>query len=598
MALTWPFLVYYGSTGGAVDLRRARSDCLLESAAFQRAEPFQRVVTSQFRPHGFGPYTLHLSVGALIEFVLRASSPARNFNIVLCDDGPIRLYLDLDMPVRLSSGGEGHSAAAAAAAPASTSADSVTSEQLLADVTGVLEEAFAKAYPARQLHTNHLWIFSASTSAKHSFHLHADPELPHAVWPSRQALSAFMKKHVKPLLDKLHIVRDARAQRLSWTTPDGVLHWMIDFSVYSLHQSIKLPLCRKPGKACMQLLRAPSVYGEPSSIPLVKQLSVGIPSASILASSSSGMAIELLPHLAGTARPHQQQRQRSSNHAMGVACRAQVCAASRELEVSEDARLRLLELVKPVVGPRAAFDSFRVDRRRGEVHATFSPGTATCLFRGRPHAHNRTRVVVVRKKQEMHLFCLDPECPRWPKRRPILAYPCEALFAGASDDDWMWDPAVDAPHAGSIMIDATNGGTVVAAAPLVRYMIVSVVPTPVEKEALQQLLRSQVPGRGQFLFPRECQLLLQVAAGLAIQQTTTESLTSVTRSWQPIEETLGEAAVRGWSQHVYQHSATECLAPPSTVDQMAPRGDGSPQQQDDEPACSASLQTHSSESRW
>ena len=75
MAMTWPFLVYYGSTGGAVDPRRARSDCLLESAAFQRAEPCQRVVTSQFRPHGFGPYppwVFSASAGAKRSFHLHA----------------------------------------------------------------------------------------------------------------------------------------------------------------------------------------------------------------------------------------------------------------------------------------------------------------------------------------------------------------------------------------------------------------------------------------------------------------------------------------------------------------------------------------------
>ena len=255
----YPFLVFKGGRDPAA--------CLFESEEFKARAPWQRVVSSTFKPHGFGDFMLHAIGAAVCELVERTAAPERNFNIVILEDQPVRMYLDLDM---------------------ATTADTTETlsrhiELMLGDVRAVLEDAFASAYPAHHTAANGLgsdrwWYFSASNSTKASYHLHADPDSPHPVWSSATELGVFMKRHVRPLLEREWLAGEPRARRLALNAAEGQdlrsLNWFIDFSVYSRQRSFKMPLCCKPDKTAMTLLRAPAGVQDTSER---KQLKVGMP---------------------------------------------------------------------------------------------------------------------------------------------------------------------------------------------------------------------------------------------------------------------------------------------------------------------------------
>jgi len=228
----YPFLKF---SGGDRDPRK----CLFESAEFQARPLGQRVVSSTFKPHGFGDYRSHANVAAMCRWVESKAVPQRNFNIVILDGQPVRMFLDLDMATTTNMSG------------------SQDIELMLRDVRDVIEDAYASAYPAHHtaavgLGSDRWWIFSASNATKSSFHIHADPDSPHPVWRSVVELAAFMKGRVRPLLEREWLAGEPRARRLALNAAPGQdlrsINWFIDFSVYSRTRSLKLPLCCKPGK--------------------------------------------------------------------------------------------------------------------------------------------------------------------------------------------------------------------------------------------------------------------------------------------------------------------------------------------------------------
>ncbi len=73
---------------------RDTTDWLFESAEFQATPLAQRVVSSTFKPHGFGDYRLHADIASMCQWVVRTAPLQRNFNVVLLDQQPMYLRQD------------------------------------------------------------------------------------------------------------------------------------------------------------------------------------------------------------------------------------------------------------------------------------------------------------------------------------------------------------------------------------------------------------------------------------------------------------------------------------------------------------------------
>ena len=160
------------------------TECLSESAEFSSTPLKQRVVSSTFKPRGFGNFRLHRDATALCQWVEHSPPALRNFCVVIFDQQRVRMYLDLDMDT-------------------TSTPDSQLLELMVSDALDYVREGFTAAYPAQAaagLGVGRMWYFSASNPNKASFHIHADPDSPHAVWSSIVELGLFMKQHVLPLL--------------------------------------------------------------------------------------------------------------------------------------------------------------------------------------------------------------------------------------------------------------------------------------------------------------------------------------------------------------------------------------------------------------
>ena len=380
-AMKYPFLVFKGGRDPAA--------CLFESEEFKARAPWQRVVSSTFKPHGFGDFRLHANVAAMCEWVERTAGPGRNFNIVILEDQPVRMYLDLDM---------------------ATTADTRESrhiELMLGDVRAVLEDAFASAYPAHHtaaagLGSDRWWYFSASNSTKASYHLHADPDSPHPVWSSATELGVFMKRHVRPLLEREWLAGEPRARRLALNAAEGQdphsLNWFIDFSVYSRQRSLKMPLCRKPGKTAMTLLRAPAGVQDTSER---KQLKVGMPQV-WADSEAAAAALQLLPDLTSSSA-----RTRTAAGTGGAAAgtRYEAKAASAFAGSDKDEAQRaaiVLQLLQPAnVGPAARWSSFEVSVAARTADGTLAKQSARCPWKEGIHNSNQLKVSI--KNGQLHV---------------------------------------------------------------------------------------------------------------------------------------------------------------------------------------------------
>jgi hypothetical protein len=369
---------------------RAAAECLSESAEFDATPLGQRVVSSTFKAHGFGDFRLHRDAAALCQWIEYTPPAQRNFCVVIFDQQPVRMYLDLDMKTTAMT-------------------DDQLLESMLTDVLDYVSEGFAAAYPAQAaagLGVGRMWYFSASNLSKSSFHLHADPDSAHAVWASIVELRAFMQAYVFSRMEKELRDGTPRAQRLrvsaNKTNDPEAKTWFIDPSVYSRTQNLKLPLCSKPGKTTMTLHRAPTGVQDTSER---KQLLVGMPQ--VWSDSDSPMGV-LLPQL----NLHSSSfRAQPAARAAGAGARKAVAALSTpelsQLRAQQTAIVMQI-LQRAELGPAASWSAFEVNVTAHTFQGTLAKRSARCPWKEGIHNSNQLKVSI--ENGEIHVSCWAPTC--------------------------------------------------------------------------------------------------------------------------------------------------------------------------------------------
>jgi hypothetical protein len=412
LAKSYPYLKF------VEDGRRTIAECLFESDEFKARPVEQRVVSSTFRSSGkVGFFRLHADVSALCQWVERTPVPDRNSCIVLLENQPVRMYLDVEQDTAAEMGRE-------------------EVECLLKDVGDVLQDAFASAYPsvaaaADGLAIDRWWYFSASHSKKVSFHIHADPDSPHPAWSSVVELAAFMKGHVKSMLEREWLAGTPRARRLKWKKGNQ-MEWFIDFSVYSRSRSMKLPLCCKPTKTTMALFQAPAGV---QNISERKQLEVGMPQVWPHSPAVFTMLPNLSNHSPGAPRPAAAAVPRAGG-SVSHQTHASAAATGAHSLVSNEARTRaaaivMQQLQRVRVGPAAQWASFELDVVAQTCKGTLAKRSAICPFKEGVHSSNQLKVNIA--KGQIRISCWAPACShRW-LTDSLSSAVLDALFSSSSN---------------------------------------------------------------------------------------------------------------------------------------------------------------------
>jgi hypothetical protein len=237
----------------------------LPSGAVDHCALLRVVGCEVLRTGGWGKFRLYGTVNNFIDEILSTPTCERHFATVTLDharlpkaNGRDRLYAFLDCEAR--------------GAPWT---DAPRSKTALLDALGIFYcKTFAVAFPQ---HTPwdwaEIWVFSKEAPMEVSFHLHSTQ----CVWDSAEDQKAFMQQLKIDIedayLDTTH--QDNKAARtICIKGEDDKLHHFVDWSVYTKTQFLKLPLCMKPGKACMTMFRAPA--SEPPNPPERRQLEAGM----------------------------------------------------------------------------------------------------------------------------------------------------------------------------------------------------------------------------------------------------------------------------------------------------------------------------------
>jgi hypothetical protein len=198
---------------------------------------------------GWGKFKLYGTRETFVDMILSTPAKNRHFAAVTLDhtklpksNGGDRLYAFLDCEAR--------------GAPWTNAPRSIPA---LLDALGFFYcKTFASTFPQAPVWDwSDLWVFSKEAKKEVSLHLHSTQ----CVWDSAEEQKAFMqilKLRIEEAVSDTTHPDNKIASVICIKGDDLKVDHFVDWSVYSDTQFMKLPLCRKYGKACMTLLKAPA----------------------------------------------------------------------------------------------------------------------------------------------------------------------------------------------------------------------------------------------------------------------------------------------------------------------------------------------------